>query len=399
LLSLSVPVILAQQNYHDHDRSGRYTARDVAYNYLNSCPPNAILFTIGDNDTFPLWYLQDVEGVRTDVRIVNLQLLRVDWYISQMKKAAYLSPPLPLTLPLEKYMRGKRDYVYALNHYQDTLQIEKALDFIFSDDPRTKIIPEPDVELDYIMTRNFFLPVNGQDTLFFRIPSSALTKDQLLTLEIIVANNWERPICWTSCKHGGTVGLDDYLQLEGTVYHLVPIKTSSESILDVGRIDSDILYNRLMNIFRWEGVNNPKTWLDSQHQRTLSIVRARHIYTRLATQLMIEGDEKRAVEVLTRALELFPASKVPYDFYSLYQAEAMYLAKMTEQANVELTTYARQLMSEIDYFYSLPPVFFASVEQKAEINVSLLMRIMDISEKYGQNHISEFIQQKFESHL
>ena len=148
--------------------------------------------------------------------------------------------------------------------------------------------------LDYIMTRNLFLPVDKQkllangavnpadsalmlDALPFRLPSSTLTKEQWIVLEIIAANQWERPIYWTSCKHGGTVGLDDYLQLDGTAYRLTPIKTPAESILDVGRIDSDILYDRLMNRFRWEGVNHPDVWLDSQHLRTLSVVRARHI--------------------------------------------------------------------------------------------------------------------------
>ena len=414
LLSLTAPVIMAQQNYHDHDRSGRYTTRDIAWNYLNSCAPDAILFTIGDNDTFPLWYLQDVEGVRTDVRVVNLMLLNADWYITQMKLAAYDSPPVQVTLPEVKYLRGKREYVYALNDYQDTIDVRFALNFIASDEPQTKLIIEHGTELDYIMTRNFFLPVDRQkvlangvvkpddaelmlDTLPFRIPS-ALTKSQWMTLEIIAANNWERPIYWTSCKHSGTVGLDDYLQLDGTAYRFVPVKTPAESILDVGRIDTDMLYHRLMNTFRWEGVNNPKVWLDSQHLRTLSVVRARFIYTRLAMQLINEGMNERAVEVLHRALELFPATRVPYDFYSLLQAQALYQAEMTELANAELFEYARQLLSELDYFYSLAQVFYESVQQKAEMNVAILREIMNISASFGQKQIGEFIMLNLEQH-
>ena len=413
LFSLSVPAIMAQQNYHDHDRSGRYTARDVAYNYLNSCAPNAILFTIGDNDTFPLWYLQDVEGVRTDVRVVNLMLLRADWYISQMKLAVYESPPLPVTLPEEKYLRGRRDVVYLFNQYQDTISIRQALDFISSDDLHSKLVLEPDIELDYIMSRNFSLPVDRQklltngtvkpedavlvlDSLPFRISSSVLMKEQWMVLEIIAANNWERPVYWTSCKHSGTVGLDDYLQLEGTTYRFVPIKTPAENILDVGRIDSDILYDRLMNTFRWEGVNNPKVWLDSQHLRTLSVVRARFIYTRLAMQLIAEGKHERAAKVLNRALELFPASQVPYDYYSLLQAKALYQAGMTDRANVELTGYAQQLISELDYFYTLSPVYFGSIQQNAELNVELLRHIIESADLFGQEQIGEFIRQHFE---
>jgi hypothetical protein len=415
LLSVSVPAVLAQQNYHNHDRSGRYTARDVAYNYLNSCAPNAILFTVGDNDTFPLWYLQEVEGVRTDVRVVNLMLLRADWYITQMKLASYNSPPLPLTLPEEKYLRGRRDVVYAVNKFQDTIPLQQALDFIDSDDPRTKLVPEPGMELDYIMSRNFSIPVDRQkvlangtvkskdaalvlDSLPFRIPSSVLMKEQWVVLEIIAANNWERPVYWTSCKHSGTVGLDDYLQLEGTAYRLVPIRTPAENSLNVGRVDSDILYDRLMNTFRWNGINDPEVWLDSHHLRTLTVVRARYLYTRLAMQLLAEDKNDRAGEVLNRALELFPPSRVPYDFYSLLQAEALYQAEMTDRANTELTGYADRLLSELDYFYSLSPVFFESVQQNAELNVDLLRRIMDISGSYGQGQIGEHIEQSLEQH-
>jgi len=416
LLSLSVPVIMAQQNYPSCDRSGRYTARDIAWNYLNSCAPNAILFTVGDNDTYPLWYLQDVEGVRTDVRVVNLMLLRADWYICQLKRAAYDSPPLPISLPREKYLRGRRDVVYLVNQYQYAIPLRNALDFINSDDQRTKFVVESGVELDFFMGRNFSLPADRQtvlangtvkpedaglleDTLRFRINSSYITKEQWMVLEIIAANNWERPVYWTSANHSGTVGLDDYLQFEGAAYRLVPVKTPAESILETGRIDSDILYDRLMNTFRWEGVNAPDVRLDNQHLRTLSIVRARFMYTRLAMQLMAEGSAERAAETLRRALELFPASKAPYDYFSLLQAEALYQAELTELANDELVGYARLLLSELNYFYSLPPRFFDSVQQNAELNVELLRRIVDVSDMYGQPHIGDYIRDRLEQQL
>jgi hypothetical protein len=332
-----------------------------------------------------------------------------------MKRAVYDSPPLPITLSEEKYMRGTREFVYLFNQYQDTIPLQYALDFINNDDPRTKFIPDPGVELDYFMSRNFSLPVDKQkvlsngtvkpndaalalDTLPFRISSSEITKDQWIVLEILAANNWERPIYWTSCGHSGTVGLEDYLQLEGMAYRLTPIKTPAGSILEVGRIDPDILYDRLMNTFRWEGINNPKVWLDNQNLRTLSVVRARHMYTRLAEQLIAEGNTERAARVLNRALELFPASRVPYDYFSLLQADALYQAEMTDQANTELTAYADQLLSELDYFYSLSPVFFETVQQNSELNVELLRRIMDISGAYGQEQIGEYIQQSLEQH-
>ena len=409
LLSLTAPVIMARQNFHDHDRSGRYTVRDVAFNYLNSCAPNAILFTVGDNDTFPLWYLQDVEGVRTDVRVVNMQYLCADWYINQMKQAAYDSPPLPVKLTENKYIRGQRDIVYAINQYNDTIPLRDALNFINSDAKETKFVLPSGEKLDFIMSRNFSIHVDKQkvlangtvnqkdkdlilDNLPFRFPSSAITKGQWLALEIIAANNWERPIYWTACND--IMGLEDYLQLDGIIYRLVPIKTTSESIVNTGRIDSDRLYEQLMNVFRWEGINNDKVWLDNTHLLTLLIVKARHTYTRLAMQLLVENQNERAVEVLKRALELFPASKVPYDFYSLYQSEALYQAEMTDSANAELLAYTKMLLDEIDYFYSLPQNLFDLAEQNSELNVGIIMRIIEISEQYGQPFIGEYIKER-----
>ncbi len=414
ILTLPAPAIMAQQNYHDHDRSGRYTARDIAYNYLNSCAPNAILFTVGDNDTFPLWYLQEVEGVRTDVRVVNLMLLRADWYINQLKLAVYDSPPLPVTLPEEKYLTGRRDVVYLIERSKDTIPLRQALDFINSDDPRTRLIPEPGFELDYIMSKNFALSVDKQkvlangtvkpedadqilDTLPFRVKSSVLFKEQWMALEIIASNNWERPVYWTACNHSGTVGLDDYMQLEGCAYRLVPIKTPSEGGF-TGRIDSDILYDHLMHVFRWGRLNQPDVWLDSQNIRTLLVVRARYLYTRLALQLLAEDKQERAVEVLDRSLELFPVDKVPYDHYSLMQAEALYRAGQTDKANALLTGHADYCLDEINYFYSLPQEFFESVKRKAELDEAFLGEMIRISDAYEQNKIGEHIEQRLEKH-
>ena len=413
ILSLSVPAIMAQQNFDDHNRRGRYTARDVAFNYLNSCAPNAILFTMGDNDTFPLWYLQEVEGIRTDVRVVNMMLLNADWYICQMKRTIYDSPSLPVNIPREKYFHGTRNIIYLINQNQDTIPLSDALDFVGSNAPETRLFVEPDIEIDYLLTRNFSIPVDKEkviangtvrsqdaelivDKMYFRIQASMLTKGDWIALEIIAKNNWERPVYWTSSRHGGTFGLDDYLQLDGTTFRLVPIKTPEQEWLDTGRIDTEILYENLMNKFRWKGINNPNVWLDSYHLRTLDIVRARHIYTRLAMQLLDEEKFENATKTLTKALELFPSEKIPPDFFTLQQAKALYRAEMTDTANEELLFYTDRLLSEIEYFYSLPPVFFNAIKRQADLNVELLIFIIEVSEMYEQYHIGDYIKQSLE---
>ncbi|MDR0714952.1 MAG: DUF2723 domain-containing protein [Bacteroidales bacterium] len=411
LLSAAAPALMVRQNYRDHDRSDGYTARDMALNYLQSCAPNAILFTSGDNDTFPLWYLQEVEGIRTDVRVVNLMLLRADWYISQMKSAACDSPPLPFRLPETKYLTGTREAIYLIESSKDTVRLQQALEFIDSDDPQTRFHPEPGIALDYYTGKNFSLHVNRQrildgmpaenaedipEEIYFRIGSSVITKEQWIVLEIIAANEWKRPIYWTACNHSGTVGLDDYLQLDGTAYRLTPFKTDGSDEFLTGRIDSEILYDRLMNVFRWGRFERPDAWIDCQSVRSINVVRARHLYTRLALQLMEENRTDRAVEALEKALNLFPPDKLPYDYYSLFQAEALYLAGQTDKANGVLAGFVGQCMDELRYFYSLPPVFFESVERESKMNEALLAEIMRIATDNGQEHINQMIQNRLE---
>ncbi|MDR1666763.1 MAG: DUF2723 domain-containing protein [Bacteroidales bacterium] len=410
-LSTTAPAVMLWQNYRDHDRSTGYTARDIAWNYLHSCAPNAILFTIGDNDTFPLWYLQEVEGVRTDVRVVNLMLLHADWYIRRMQSAAYHSAPLPFHLPEAKYRTGNRDVIYLIERSKDTVRLQQALDFIDSDEPQTRFHPAPETTLDYYTGKNFSLPVSRQqlpadilsghaekipEEIYFRIHSSVITKDQWMVLEIIAANNWERPIYWTACHHEGTVGLDDYLQLDGTAYRLVPFKTDSRNEFFTGHIASGMLYHRLMNEFHWGRFERPDAWIDRQSLRSMGIVRARHLYTRLALQLIEENQRERAVETLDRALTLFPPDKLPYDYYSLFQADALYLAGQTDKANDVLSGFARRCLDELRYFYALPPLFFESVGREAKMAETFLAEIMRIATANQQEHINEMIRERLE---
>lgn len=257
LCLIAVPGILISQNWDDHNRSNRRTAHAMAVNYLESCAPNAIIFTIGDNDTFPLWYAQEIEGIRRDVRIVCTSLFNVDWYIDQMKRKAYDSDPIPSKITHEKYKWGTRDYIIKEVVTKDTLEINSFMDFIISDDDRTKygyVLKQQgydistqrrqDLEANYAPTENIRIPVNKKavlengivarkdaekivDYIDIKITNQAIYKNRMMMLDIIAQNNWERPIYFSGGAFGNDdyIWMKDYLQLDGFAYKLVPIKT------------------------------------------------------------------------------------------------------------------------------------------------------------------------------
>ena len=223
LCFFAVPVIMGSENWDDHDRSGRYLARDVAFNYLESCAPNAILFTNGDNDTFPLWYAQEVEGKRTDVRVCNLMLLNTDWYIDQMKRKVYESGPLPVSLPVKKYYDGINNQVYIFEKTKDPVDISTVIDWVNSDNKGTKLQASATELLDIIPTKTIRIPVDAKKVLAsgtvkpedsakivpyidIKLKGSRIIKSQLIVLDILAHNNWERPIYYVTGYHDDALG-------------------------------------------------------------------------------------------------------------------------------------------------------------------------------------------------
>jgi hypothetical protein len=337
VLTLSLfaaPVLMATQNWDDHNRSGRNTAWVMAKAYLDSCEPNAILFTIGDNDTFPLWYMQEIENYRTDVRIVNTQLINTDWYIDQMKAKAHDSDPLPITFNHNQYVGNKRDYVLIEELTKDTLDIKEYMDFIKLDDSRTTRTLRNGHQVNIAPSRNIEIPVNKEnaiksgvisetvadsiaDKIVIKIKDQAIMKNRLMMLDIIANNNWERPIHFT----GGSFGEDDYiwmkdyLQLNGLVYQLVPVKTPydrNSSPLNMGRIDTDKMYKTVMN---WDLGSNgdPKVYHDPETRR--QVINYRTNLARLTEQLLAEGKTEKAKAVIDLAVTKFPVEK--FGFYTL----------------------------------------------------------------------------------
>ncbi len=415
LCCLGVPVLMAAENWDDHDRSGRYTARDIAYDYLNSCAPNAILFTNGDNDTFPLWYAQEVEGIRTDVRIVNLMLLNMDWYIDQMKMKSYESDPLPISLASNKYIMGTRDIVYSADRINQYANLKDIIEFIASDNPQTQVEIQGR-RFDYAPTRKYRIPVDSAKVVAngtvkqkdadkivpaieWDFKSRIIGKSELIVMDILANNNWERPIYYVSTSHEGTLGLENYLQLEGFAYRVVPIKTSSGSQLSTGRIDTDIMYENLMNKFKWGRMNEPDVYLDNYHVKTLSIVRMRNRFVRLAKALIEEKKPEKAIEVLDKCVELTPRKKLPYDLFVVGIADAYFACNEIEKADSLVTDYMNVCDRLLTYYLKLDKHIVNDYSYEIRYNLQMLQNLLVTSRNYNQTELQDKINEKLELHF
>ncbi len=342
----AVPLLMAVQNWDDHDRSGRETARSTAMSYLDSCQEDAgaMLFTIGDNDTFPLWYAQEIEGFRTDVRVINTSLFATDWYIDQMKRQAYNSPPIPSALTHDHYKFGTRDLLYyqAVPGMEDQRwDIKEFMEWVKSDRPQTRLKflfdrqnydtsdwPESDLNIVYYPTRKIRVPVNKENALSsglvrpedadkmvdyidFELPS-VLTKNRLLMLDILAENDWKRPIYFSggSFDNAEYLWMKDYLQLDGLVYKLIPIYTERKSSFEMGRIDSDLMYDIVM---RWEWGNSGDLDIYHDPQTRSQGISFRSNLARLTEQLIEEGKTDKAARVIDLAMTHIPVE--PFGFY------------------------------------------------------------------------------------
>jgi len=406
---VSVPVLLASENWDDHDRSGRYMARDFAYNYLNSCEANAILFTNGDNDTFPLWYAQEVEGIRTDVRVINQSYLGTDWYISQMKQMAYESEPIPFSFTKEQYGPGKRDIVYVQDRITKPTDLKQIIDFIGSDNPKTKdqrygnedFMPTRKISLPAdsatVMNNNVVKPYEAKQlvsALEWEIPNNYVRKNELMILDLLAYNNWKRPIYFAiTIGSQGYYNLQSYFQLDGLAYKLVPIKTNHEN-RQLGRVNTEVLYKNLMHKFKWGGIDKEGVYLNENNRRML--MNLKNNFARLANALIQEGKKDSAIVVLDYVIELMPNSRVPYNYYNLLIAEAYYQAEADEKANEIINIVANKTGEEINYYLSLGRRFQNDASKDRERSLAMAQEILRLCSMYEQKELFSEINSKFE---
>ena len=333
VLLLGVPVLMACENWDDHDRSDRYTARDMAYNYFMSADEQGILVTHGDNDTFPLWYIQEVEGVRTDCRVMNTSLLGIDWYIDQMQWKQYEAEPIKFTTPRINYLYGTNDYPLVIDMVDRPLTLKEAIGLFNNPNLKVNMMGK---ERCVLATHRLRLPVNKEnvmkygivapedydrivDTLYLDIPAERtdIDKTELMILDMLSNYDWDRPIYFVTQGGSLNIGLKQYLQFEGYLYKLVPIK-SRTTISEIGQIDSEDMYDKIMNVYRWDSFTrdffldyqNLSTFYNSQGQR--------FIFAQTALGLYEDGKPEKAIEILDRMQEYFPDSKYPLNASILY---------------------------------------------------------------------------------
>ncbi|MCX6257143.1 MAG: DUF2723 domain-containing protein [Bacteroidia bacterium] len=416
LCTLLVPVIMGSQNWDDHDRSGRYTCRDLAANYLMTCKPNAILFTYGDNDTFPLWYDQEVEGIRTDVRVVNLSLLSTDWYIDQMKKKAYESDPLPITMNFDQYVQGTRDQIYLYERRKDTVDLGQVLDFIGSDNPKAQLQMSEDISFNYSPTKNLSLKVDKEKVLSNGTVSSALKneilpelkwhlgkssilKGDMIVLDILRTNKWERPVYFAvSAGPESYLGLDEFFQLEGFAYRLVPVKTPARGN-ESGRIDTRILYDNLMNKFKWGRMNEKDVYMDENNLRTLNIIDVKSIFGRLGEALVQEGKIDSAIKVCDRAVELMPNSRIPYDYYFIPVMRTYFLAKAYDKADEIVKILAGRYGDELGYYASLNADMIQYVDREVRIAKQVIQVCISYTDMFKQDSLNKELKEKYQRYF
>lgn len=367
---LAAPVLMASQNWDDHDRSGKYTAVAMAKAYLESCDPNAILFTIGDNDTFPLWYAQEIEGVRTDVKIVNTSLFMTDWYIDQMKTKTYESDPLPISFKHDDYVGDKLDYVAHIPKVESRWDVKDLINFIKN--PQSTVDMQNGQTIHFYPTNKIRIPVDKNviiknkvvnpkfndsivSSLDIEIKGNALYKNRLMMLDLIANNNWKRPIYFSggSSDSEDYLWLKDYLQLEGMVYKLVPIKTAlskDASPLEMGQIDTDNMYAKVMK-WDWGNSESPNIYHDPETRRNSITYRAN--LSRLMLQLIAEDKKDKAKNIIELAMTKMPVEY--FGYYSLVEpfADGYYKIGETAKAQQLLNQLIKKYQENLNYYGGL----------------------------------------------
>ncbi len=406
-----VPVQMAAQNWDDHDRAGRYAARDFGYNYLTSVEENGIIFTNGDNDTFPLWYAQEVEGYRRDVRVCNLSYLQTDWYMDQMKSPAYNSPALPIALKPEQYNGSKLNYAYLFEMTDKPLNLTAGLNWLASEEKRTKTLQGYNERIDYIPSKELVIPIDSaviaaspvmksvdldnlpKDMVINLKDKQVITKNEialLYMLDGIAKEGWKRPIYYaTTVGSDMYMSLAPYFSLTGMAYQVTPVKNG-----DRGTINTELTYDNMMNKFLWGGVDQKGVYLDETIRRSCYTLRL--MFSRLADQLIEEGQLEKANNALEYCMKVLPGYNIPHDYTSISIAQAFLMLGNDEQGVGLATHIADKSVENLDWYFSLKPHLFVTVGQDVRHDLAVLYNIMEILTANEKQEEANAYMEKFE---
>lgn len=415
---LAAPVLMAKEEWNDHDRSSKLTTRDFAADYLNSCAPNAILFTYGDNDTYPLWYAQEVENIRPDVRIVNLSLLGTDWYIRQMKNKINESAPLPISMSNDKFAQGVRDIIrYNDFKIPQALELEDIFDALISDNPEDKVTMMDGSKENILPSKNFKITINPEQvistgTLPAKLKDSIstamtwtynkpyVTKTELAMFDILAHNNWKRPIYFAvTVPSSNFIGLEKYLYNEGFAYRLLPLKNNENlgTDDDPDRVNTDAMYQNLMTKFKWGNMKNAN-YLDPEATRMIATLMK--TFNTLAQKLIAEGKIEEAKKVMNKSLEVVPDQNYLFYFvlHRYYTVDILYKLKEFDKANKQVKETADYIYAELNYLGDLAKDGYSNlVINDIQLGVSVLNQLMKDTEQYQQPALNKDISAKFNS--
>jgi hypothetical protein len=416
LIGLIAPLLMVTQNWDDHSRSDHTASRDYARNFLESCEPNAIIFTYGDNDTYPLWYCQEVENIRTDVRVVNLSLIAVDWYISQLRRAVNNSPAIEMSIPEDKIRGFKRVQIPITSQGPDReMNLAQVMKFLSEDHPTSS--PGGSRNLNtYMPTHKLFIPVNKAeaianklisptdstivDTIRFNIgdKKSYIIKDDLAILDIIASNIWKRPIYWAvTCREEKLMGLQDYLQLEGLSLRLVPSKNKGNAenygIIGAGRVDTETAYRNIMEKWRWGNFDKKRLFVDRSYMPSLQTMRVSMI--RIARQLVIEGKKDKAIALADKYFEVFPEYNFQYDQFTTFMADIYLRSGEKAKAAETFKSIAKSLAQQLKYYKSQTPAFQRGFQQDNQFSMAtaqnLLRMANDLEDPAVQKELEDML--------
>jgi hypothetical protein len=344
---------------------------------------------------------------------MNLSYLSADWYIEQMHRKAYESEPVPFSLTPDKYRSGKRDVVYIIDRLTGYRNLKEVIEFVASDNPKTKQLPEVNQNIDFIPTPRFFIPVDSAKVLAngtvppekaSEIPAEMtwelepgrtyLTKNHLMILDLLATNNWERPIYYAiTVSEDNYLNLASHFQMEGMAYRVVPI-TSEGDAFGRGSINSDVMYDNMVNKFRWGGVENPDVYLDENVTRMLGNYRS--TFARLAIQLINENKRDSARKTLDKCLEVIPDTTVPFNIYNLLLIDAFYRLGDFEKANMIASAVKKNVYQDMEYFLSLDRKYNNALVYEKRVAFYSLDEIRRLATQYNQPDLAKEMEQKLQ---